>query len=160
MLTSLNAQRCPAGPADWDRPAAARYLDDRIDLWFDRARQLQTGESKVACLSCHTAVPYLLARPALRKAMMITEPTPQEARLLLNVSRRVEARFNRAPMSDAKHGGESGTEEVLNALILARHDADEGRSQASEIRIRTEVGRSTGWDPGNGPGPIRPSSRP
>jgi squalene-hopene/tetraprenyl-beta-curcumene cyclase len=141
-----------AGQSDWDPPAAARYLDDRINLWLDRATQLQTGEGKVACISCHTVVPYLLARPALRKAMQITELTSQEARLLHNIALRVETAWNRALMSDAKHGGEHGTEEVLNALILARHDADEGVPQASEITRKAfrqlwETQRSDGaWD--------------
>ncbi len=117
----------------WDQAAAARYLDDRMDLWFEKARQLPTGEGQVTCISCHAVVPYLLARPALRKAMRVAEPASQEARLFNNITRRVETSWNRASMSDAKHGGEYGTEEVLNALILTRHDADEGKPQASEI---------------------------
>jgi hypothetical protein len=152
IIASVTAQRSLAGQSDWDRPAAAQYLDDRINLWFGRATQLQTGEGKVTCISCHTVVPYLLARPALRKAMQITEPTSQEARLLDNITRRVETGFNRASMSDAKHGGQHGTEEVLNALILARHDADEGKPRASEVTRKAfrqlwETQRSDGaWD--------------
>ena len=152
MIGAVTAPRSLAGQSDWDRPAAAQYLDDRIDLWFVRATQLQAGEGKVACVSCHTVVPYLLARPALRKAMQITEPTSQEARLLDNVTRRVETWLSGASMSDAKHGGEYGTEEVLNALILARHDADERRPQASEVTRKAfrqlwETQRSDGaWD--------------
>ena len=88
MIGAVTAQRSLAGQSDWDRPAAARYLDDRINLWFVRATQLRAGEGKVTCVSCHTVVPYLLARPALRKAMQITEPTSQETRLLDNVTRR------------------------------------------------------------------------
>ncbi len=152
MMGAVIAHRGLAGQLDWDRPAAAKYLDERIDLWFGRATQLQTGEGKLACISCHTVVPYLLARPALRKAMQITAPTSQEARLLDNITRRVEACWSRASMSDAKHGGERGTEEVLTALILARHDADEGKPQASEITRKAfrqlwETQRSDGaWD--------------
>ena len=152
IIGAVTAQRSLAAQPDWDRPAAAKYLDDRIDLWFARAAQLQTGEGKVACVSCHTVVPYLLARPALRRALQITEPTSQEARLLDNLSRRVETSFNRASMSDTQHGGQQGTEEVLNALILARHDADEGKPQASEVTRKAfrqlwETQRADGaWD--------------
>ena len=152
MIGAVTAQRSLAGQSDWDRPAAAQYLDDRIDLWFGRATQLQTGEGKVACISCHTVVPYLLARPALRKALQITEPTSQEARLLNNITRRVETFLTGASMSDTKHGGQHGTEEVLNALILARHDAEEGKLQASEVTRKAfrqlwETQRSDGaWD--------------
>ncbi len=65
--------------------------------------------------------------------MQISEPTAQEARLLDNITRRVETCWNRASMSDTKHGGQYGTEEVLNALILAQHDASEGKPRASEV---------------------------
>ncbi len=152
MITAVTAQRSLAGQADWDRAAAAQYLDDRIDLWFVRATRLQTGDGKVACISCHTVVPYLLARPTLRKAMQMTEPTSQEARLLDNITRRVESWVHGATMSDPKHGGQHGTEEVLNALILARHDAEEGKRQASEVTRKAfrqlwETQRADGaWD--------------
>ena len=43
MIGAVTAQRSLAGQSDWDRPAAAQYLDDRINLWFLRATQLQTG---------------------------------------------------------------------------------------------------------------------
>jgi hypothetical protein len=55
-------------------------------------------------------------------------------------------------MSDTNHGGQHGTEEVLNALILARHDADEGKVRASEVTRKAfrqlwETQRSDGaWD--------------
>src|SRR5215831_8037723 len=64
-------------PATWDRHAAAKYLDDRMDLWFAKAKKLQTGEGKTTCVSCHTTVPYVLARPALRRALGASEPTAQ-----------------------------------------------------------------------------------
>ena len=134
LVAMIGMTQCSlAGQSDWDRTAAARYLDDRIDLWLARAKQLGAGEAKVACVSCHTVVPYLLARPALRKAMRITEPTSQEARLLDNITRRAETWLSGGTMSDAEHGGQHGTEEVLNALILARRDAAEMKPQASEV---------------------------
>src|ERR1041385_7036185 len=74
----------------WDREAAAQYLDDRIDLWFQRASELRTGDGKTTCISCHTVVPYLLARPALRQAMHAVNPTLQEVRLLEEMGRRVD----------------------------------------------------------------------
>ncbi len=152
VVGAMTAQCSFAGQSHWDPPAAAKYLDDRVDLWFSRAAQIQTGHGKVTCISCHTVVPYLLARPALRKAMRITEPASQEARLLENITRRVETSWNCGSMSDTKHGGEQGTEEVLNALILARHDADEAKEQASEttrkaFRRLWETQRADGaWD--------------
>jgi hypothetical protein len=78
-------------------------------------------------------VPYLLARPVLRKAMRAKEPTPQEVRLFTEMARRVETYPEHESMSDAKHGGERATEAVLNALALARQDAFEKRAHPSAV---------------------------
>jgi squalene-hopene/tetraprenyl-beta-curcumene cyclase len=118
---------------DWDRPAAAQYLDDRINLWFERASELQTGDGKTTCISCHTVVPYLLARPALRREMHESKPTAQESKLLQEMARRVETYPNHESLSDPKHGGERATEAVLNALVLAQHDAHERRQEPSAL---------------------------
>src|ERR1035437_2733135 len=74
----------------WDQQAAAKYLDDRMDLWFDKTRKLQTGQGNTSCASCHDTVPYVPARPGLRKAAGISQPTPQEAKLLNETLRRVD----------------------------------------------------------------------
>jgi len=140
------------GQKDWDRQAAAEYLDARINLWFERASELRTGDGKTTCISCHTVVPYMLARPVLRKATHVSDPTPPEGRLLKEMVRRVDTYPDHESLSDAKHGGERGTEAVLNALVLARHDAEEGRSQPSEptrkaFRQLWETQRADGaWD--------------
>ena len=34
----------PAG--GWDREAAARYLDERMDVWFTKAKKLRTGQGE------------------------------------------------------------------------------------------------------------------
>src|SRR6266404_9443121 len=67
-------------PTAWDKEAAAKYLDDRMDLWFAKAKALRTGQGNTTCVSCHTVVPYSLARPVLRRAAGVTQPTPQEAK--------------------------------------------------------------------------------
>src|SRR5438552_761713 len=76
------AQDAPAAPSKWNREGAARYLDDRMDLWFAKADKLRTGPGTTACVSCHTTVPYALSRSALRRAMHVSGATPQEVRLL------------------------------------------------------------------------------
>src|SRR2546425_943181 len=122
-VPEAKAEAIPDGQSGWDREAAARYLDDRINLWVESATELRTGEGKTSCISCHTVVPYLLARPALRKAMQRGDPTQQEVKLLKEIAQRVETYPDHESLSDAKHGGERGTEAVLNALILARQDS-------------------------------------
>jgi len=146
------AQAAPEAQSGWDRVAAAQYLDDRINLWFEKAKEPGPGEGKSSCISCHMVVPYLLARPALRRAMAISEPTSQEARLLQDVARRVDSHPDHESLSDSKHSGERGTGAVLNALILARQDAALKRPQPSEITRKAfrqlwETQRADGaWD--------------
>jgi squalene-hopene/tetraprenyl-beta-curcumene cyclase len=96
--------------------------------WPKAARDRETF-----CVSCHTAVPYALSRPALRKALGEEAPSVNERRLLDNVTKRVRLWREVAPFySDADRGvyktvESRGTESVLNALILASHDAQNGR---------------------------------
>jgi squalene-hopene/tetraprenyl-beta-curcumene cyclase len=132
-LPETSAQGTPGGQVGWDQQAAAQYLDARIDLWFERATDLKTGPAKTTCISCHTVVPYLLARPVLRKAMHVNEPTVQEVKLLKEIALRVETYPEHESMSDAKHGGERATEAVLNALVLARQDAFEKPPHLSAV---------------------------
>jgi squalene-hopene/tetraprenyl-beta-curcumene cyclase len=114
-------------PTAWDKEAAAKYLDDRMDLWFDKAKKLQTGQGTTTCVSCHTVVPYALARPALRKATGMTQPTPQEAKLLDETLRRVGTYGSHEPLVKDKAEQSRGTEAVLNLLILSGEDARQNR---------------------------------
>src|SRR5215510_8372937 len=77
------------GGYDWNREAAAKYLDERMDAWFANGKKLRTGDGQTTCVSCHTMLPYALARPALRRAMHVTTAAPQETRMLEEISRRV-----------------------------------------------------------------------
>src|SRR5215510_8918759 len=67
---------------DWDREGAAKYLDERMEVWFTTAKKLRTGQSETTCVSCHTTIPYMMARPALRRAMKASTATSQEKRLI------------------------------------------------------------------------------
>ncbi len=89
-------------PTDWNQQAAAKYLDDRMDLWFEKARKLRTGQGNTSCVSCHMTVPYALARPALRKAAGVSQPTPQEAKLLDETLRRVDTYGSHEPLSKSR----------------------------------------------------------
>lgn len=111
----------------WDQKAAAAYLDQRAGWWMGWQRAARDHET--FCVSCHTAVPYSLSRPALRGALAEDAPSANERRLLDNVTKRVRLWREVAPFySDADRGAyktveSRGTESVLNALILASHDA-------------------------------------
>ncbi len=121
--------------AGWDREAAATYLDARMDAWFANATKLRTGEGTTACVSCHTPMPYALARPALRRALRVSTATSLETKLRDEVTRRVDTYGTHQllyEMNEDKKAESRGTEAVLNALILASGDAAERRREPSE----------------------------
>jgi len=86
------------------------------------------------CISCHTAVPYALSRPALRAALGEQAPSANELSLLESVTKRVRLWKEVEPFySDEKRGAyktseSRGTEAVLNALVLASYDAASSQS--------------------------------
>src|ERR1700678_3341498 len=54
----------------WDTAGAVGYLDVRTKAWM-RGGAMDRG---TFCISCHTAMPYALARPAVRSLMGEKEP--------------------------------------------------------------------------------------
>ncbi|HEY6268189.1 MAG TPA: hypothetical protein VIX11_07830 [Candidatus Acidoferrum sp.] len=117
--------------SSWDQKGAAAYLDHRASWWMGWPKSARDHET--FCVSCHTAVPYALSRSALRKPLAETAPSANERRLLDNVVKRVRLWKEVAPFySDADRGvyktvESRGTESVLNALILASNDAQNGK---------------------------------
>ena len=137
----------------WDREGAAKYLDERMDFWFAKAKKLRTGQTETACVSCHTTIPYVLARPALRQAMRVNNATPQESRILEEAKRRVDSYADHEVLydfSEDKKTQSRGTEAVLNALILASADAGETQLSAptqKALQRLWQTQRSDGaWD--------------
>jgi squalene-hopene/tetraprenyl-beta-curcumene cyclase len=113
-------------PAAWDAKAAASYLDGRAIWWMGWPRAER--DHGTSCVSCHTAVPYLLARPSLRGALAETEMSPSERKMVDIVIKRVRmgdaaGTFYGGKPEDPKTAQSRGTEAVLNALILTRYDA-------------------------------------
>src|SRR5215472_16900529 len=115
----------------WDPKAAAAYLDRRQLWWMEWPRAQRDHET--FCVSCHTAVPYALSRTALRTALAEQAPSPNERRLLDNVTKRVrlwkelEPFYKDADRGPYKSVESRGTESVLNALILSSRDAQSGQ---------------------------------
>jgi squalene-hopene/tetraprenyl-beta-curcumene cyclase len=114
----------------WKPDEAAKYMDERQQAWFASAK----------CVSCHTGLPYALARAALRKSASAKEPSEQERNLLDQTRLRV-ANWRNLDTQDFPLYYDSnddlktqswGTEAVFNAAILAFNDRYEGRSSPSE----------------------------
>jgi squalene-hopene/tetraprenyl-beta-curcumene cyclase len=107
----------------WNPRLAAQYLDSRQQAWSDWGAAKATGGT---CFSCHTGMTYMLARPALRRALGETEPTAHESAVLNGLRVRLEhedpkevfrkwakePRFSQAISVDA----------IYSALFLARDE--------------------------------------
>ncbi|MEZ5352630.1 MAG: hypothetical protein R2762_08340 [Bryobacteraceae bacterium] len=109
----------PALSASWDRKAAADYLDGRQREWFAWAPANRQG---TPCLSCHTGLPYVIARPALRRALSETGPTTFETGLRDGLQARLDRDRHPAP-KDAHAAEAIGVESVMAALLLPKPEA-------------------------------------
>jgi squalene-hopene/tetraprenyl-beta-curcumene cyclase len=118
----------PAFSEDWNARLAAQYMDSRQKEWVAWPMALHSG---VACVSCHTGLPYLLSRPALRQALGEKDgPTLYEN--VLDASMRATViRTDAKDLFDGLKGPivdqVYGAQVVLSALVLAMHDAPRGR---------------------------------
>ena len=117
----------------WDRMAAARYLDARASFWSEGAKARR--KLSTACLSCHTAVPYLLARAALGQPSM---PGPAKD-LFSDVETRVANWSDARVWYEEELGAEKpaqsrATESVLNALVLTSRDRRARRPLTAEAK--------------------------
>lgn len=128
----------------WDPKAAAAYLDGRAAWWM--AWPNAARDHGTFCVSCHTALPYVLARPALRAVLREPEPTRAEVRLLDNVVKRVTLWRDVEPFYPDQLRGipktseSRATEAILNALILASRDAEKG-----VLRDETRIALGNMW---------------
>lgn len=114
----------------WNPAAAARYLDGRATWWTtwpNAARDRGTY-----CMSCHTTLPYALARPALRGLLNERGPSAGEEKIVGNLLTRARAWREVEPWYPDQTRGIPKTSEsraieaVMNALVLSRRDAVAG----------------------------------
>jgi len=118
-LAMIALPALPGVCGDWSPRLAAEYLDSRQKEW------LAWPVAKVPggiCISCHTGLTYLLARPSLRQALGESQLTAYEKELLESLRARVnksEAKelfptFSREP----KASQSVGVEAIFAALFL------------------------------------------
>lgn len=117
-------------PETWNGKSAAAYLDQRIDWWATWSRSQR--DHGTYCTSCHTSLPYALARPALWSALGESGPSGPERNMIANITTRVRGWNQMEPFYSDKSGpGKAhqsrGVEAVLNAVILTSYDARAGR---------------------------------
>jgi len=117
-----------ASQPGWDAAGAARYLDGRLQWWRNWPKAERDHGTR--CISCHTALPVALARPALRHALGERTVTANEQAMYADIEKRVQMWKEVEPFyTDQRQGlpksSESrAVEAVLNALFLVTRDAD------------------------------------
>ena len=130
LFAADNPPAVSTNSAAWSGKAAAAYLDGRLNWWM--GWPVAARDHDTFCVSCHTVAPYGLARPMLRTVLGEQAPSPTEQKLLDNVTKRVRMWQEVAPFYPDETRGvpktseSRGTESILNALILAAHDAPAG----------------------------------
>jgi hypothetical protein len=115
----------------WSEKAAGAYLDGRLTWWMNWP--VAARDHRTFCVSCHTVLPYGMARQALRTGLAEHAPSPVEAKLLDNVTKRVrmwnevEPFYPDATRGVPKTAESRGTESILNAVILSSYDTPDAR---------------------------------
>jgi squalene-hopene/tetraprenyl-beta-curcumene cyclase len=101
----------PVRGAGWSPQLAAKYLDERQREWFAWP---QAQSPNGPCVSCHTGMPYLIARPALRRLLKESQPTMYETGLL----DRLRSNAGAKPA-----GALQSVETIFAAMLLPQGDA-------------------------------------
>jgi squalene-hopene/tetraprenyl-beta-curcumene cyclase len=136
MLAALVTTGCLHSQASqqrtqWSPNAAATYLDEREAQWASWPGAAR--DHGTFCVSCHTALPYALARPVLSKELSQAGVSSQENQLIEDVVKRVRLWDETQPYYSDKDTGiyktaeSRGTEAVLNTLILVTDDLQRGK---------------------------------
>src|SRR3989442_10737342 len=129
VLVACPMARAGGERRNWKPDEARKYLDERRKAWFAfSSADRGAGETRTSCVTCHTVLPYALARPVLRKLVGAETATPKK--LLSQTRMRVEnwkeldseAFALLYDSSDRKKRESWGTEAVLNTVILAFDD--------------------------------------
>ena len=135
----------PSAPSKgWNAVAAADYLDSR-EIWWQSWPRAQKDHGTL-CISCHTTVPYAMARSGMRQELHETGMAAPEKIMLDSVEKRVSHWSEMTPFySDAVHGpGKTSeahaTEAVLNAVILTSYDVRQGH-----LRPITRTALDAAW---------------
>jgi squalene-hopene/tetraprenyl-beta-curcumene cyclase len=130
----LMVAAAPTDPPSWDAKAAASYLDGRAEWWT--TWQNAKRDRGTFCISCHTTLPYALARPALRGPLGEKAMSGPETKIVDNLLTRARAWRDVEPFYPDQTRGVPKTSEsraiesVMNALVLARRDAETGHLSA------------------------------
>jgi squalene-hopene/tetraprenyl-beta-curcumene cyclase len=116
---------------EWSPRAAAHFLDVRESWW--NTWHVAARDQGTFCVSCHTSLVYMLAKPALRQQLGEIEESAIERQTIENVRKRVILWSSLEPYyEDQGNGpyqgdGSRATESVINAVLLSAEDARPGK---------------------------------
>jgi len=129
----------PAFAGDWNPKAAAEYLDGRQKAWLAWPAANAQGAPSI---SCHTGLTYLLARPALARALGEAPQTSYERALLDSLRGRVAKRDVRELYPSAKepHASEETAVESIFAALFIGSEAAFDRMWAHQLREGPNAG--------------------
>lgn len=128
LAAVLTLAAAPAFCADWNARLAEQYMDSRQKEWAAWPNALVSG---VVCVSCHSGLPYLVSRPALRQSLgEKSGPTLYED-LLVEGTRATVFRTDakelfgglKGPLIDQVYAAVS----VVSAVVIAMEDAPRGK---------------------------------
>ncbi|HXA50729.1 MAG TPA: hypothetical protein VNV86_10515 [Candidatus Acidoferrum sp.] len=140
LAITLGLGIAPAMAAGWNPKQAAAFLDERQKQWFAWPVAARTGGP---CLSCHTGLPYLIARPALRRVLGETAPTQWETGYLDALRARSGSTDAKAMLGFAKEPVATqsmGVESIFAALFLRDNAAARDRFWNLQLRDGKERG--------------------
>jgi squalene-hopene/tetraprenyl-beta-curcumene cyclase len=124
----------PNGSLGWNPQTAAAYLDGRATFWttWPNAKR----DHGTFCISCHTTLPYAIARPALRGLLRESGPGAAETKILENLLTRARGYRDMEPFYPDQTRGIPKTSEsraieaIMNALVLTTRDRPTGQLSA------------------------------
>jgi squalene-hopene/tetraprenyl-beta-curcumene cyclase len=125
-----NLEAGPSEASGWDAKAAANYLDGRAEFWATWSNAAR--DRGTFCMSCHTTLPYAIARPALRAPLGERGPSAAEGKIFGNLLTRARSWRDIEPWYPDQTRGIPKTSEsraiesVMNALVIVRRDASTG----------------------------------
>ncbi|MDD9959496.1 MAG: hypothetical protein OXU66_11200 [Gammaproteobacteria bacterium] len=132
VIPAQLVSQTPASLSDaWNQELAAEFLDARAAWW--RIWPLAKRDHDTSCASCHSTVPYALARSTLRLTLGETGPSVAEAELLgdtvkrVNLWNEIDPYYPDQRVGLPKTSESRGVESILNALVLSSRDAYVGQ---------------------------------
>ncbi len=126
---SLASANAPGAPKTADLAKALGYLDARANGWIDKKWGFVTGGT--CGVSCHTTVPYTLARGTFRDG---APEAPEKIRAF--VANRVEHWDTIEPVYDFAKEASMMTEGALNGVVLGMAELLQGKTELSATAAR------------------------